>query len=76
MTWCAAPTAASISPTPGCAFRQSFGGPDFRTLYLTPPGAPMKLQFKTPGFGAFRYGSYAPKFGLGDSEGKLVNIRA
>ena len=31
----------------------AFGGPDFRTLYLTPRGSLSKLQVKTPGIGAF-----------------------
>jgi len=29
----------------------AFGGPDFRTLYLTPGGALSKLEVKTPGIG-------------------------
>ena len=32
----------------------AFGGPDFRTLYLTPRGSLSKLEVKTPGIGAFR----------------------
>jgi gluconolactonase len=32
----------------------AFGGPDFRTLYLTPRGSLCKLQVKTPGIGALR----------------------
>ncbi len=32
----------------------AFGGPDFRTLYLTPRGSLAKLEVKTPGIGAFR----------------------
>jgi hypothetical protein len=31
----------------------AFGGPDFRTLYLTPGGSLSKLEVKTPGIGAF-----------------------
>ena len=31
----------------------AFGGPDFRTLYLTPRGCLSKLEVKTPGIGAF-----------------------
>ena len=32
----------------------AFGGPDFRTLFLTPRGSLSKLEVKTPGIGAFR----------------------
>lgn len=32
----------------------AFGGPDFRTLYLTPRGSLAKLEVKTPGIGAIR----------------------
>ncbi len=32
----------------------AFGGPDFRTLYLTTRGALAKLEVKTPGIGAFK----------------------
>jgi sugar lactone lactonase YvrE len=31
----------------------AFGGPDFRTLYLTQRGSLLKLEVKTPGIGAF-----------------------
>jgi hypothetical protein len=31
----------------------AFGGPDFRTLYLTPRSSLLELQVKTPGIGAF-----------------------
>jgi gluconolactonase len=32
----------------------AFGGPDFRTLYLTPRSSLLKLNVHTPGIGALR----------------------
>jgi hypothetical protein len=43
-----------IARMPEVVRNLAFGGPDFRTLYLTPRGSLAKLQVKTPGIGAFR----------------------
>jgi gluconolactonase len=56
--WVIAPSGEVIGivQLPEVARNLAFGGPDFRTLYLTPRDSLMKLQVKTPGIGAFRYG--------------------
>ena len=43
-----------IVKTPEVVRNLAFGGPDFRTLYLTPGGSLSKLEVKTPGIGACR----------------------
>jgi sugar lactone lactonase YvrE len=37
--------------TPEVVRNLAFGGPDFRTLYLTPGGSLSTLAVKTPGIG-------------------------
>jgi gluconolactonase len=43
-----------VIKTPEVTRNVAFGGPDFRTLYLTPGGSLGKLEVKTPGIGACR----------------------
>jgi gluconolactonase len=43
-----------IVKTPEVVRNLAFGGPDFRTLYLTPGGSLSTLAVKTPGIGACR----------------------
>lgn len=52
--WVIAPSGEVIGviPTPEVVRNLAFGGPDFRTLYLTPGGSLAKLEVKTPGIGA------------------------
>lgn len=54
--WVVAPSGAiiGIARMPEVIRNLAFGGPDFRTLYLTPRGSLLKLAVKTPGIGAFR----------------------
>jgi len=54
--WVIAPSGEVIGivQMPEVVRNLAFGGPDFRTLYLTPRGSLSKLQVKTPGIGAFR----------------------
>ncbi len=54
--WVIAPSGEVIGivKLPEVVRNLAFGGPDFRTLYLTPRGSLAKLQVKTPGIGAFR----------------------
>ena len=40
--------------TPEVVRNLAFGGPDFRTLYLTPGGSLAQLEVTTPGIGASR----------------------
>jgi gluconolactonase len=53
--WVIAPSGAivGIARMPEVIRNLAFGGPDFRTLYLTPRGSLLKLAVKTPGIGAF-----------------------
>ena len=44
---------AGVIRTPEVTRNIAFGGPDFRTLYLTPGSSLSKLEVKTPGIGAF-----------------------
>ncbi len=52
--WVMAPSGSVIGviPTPEVVRNLAFGGPDFRTLYLTPGGSLAQLQVHTPGIGA------------------------
>lgn len=52
--WVMAPSGAvlGIVRTPEVVRNLAFGGPDFRTLYLTPGGSLATLKVKTPGIGA------------------------
>jgi gluconolactonase len=43
-----------VIKTPEVVRNLAFGGPDFRTLYLTPGGSLSKLELKTPGIGTVR----------------------
>jgi gluconolactonase len=43
-----------VIKTPEVVRNLAFGGPDFRTLYLTPGGSLSKLELKTPGIAAVR----------------------
>jgi len=43
-----------VVKTPEVIRNLAFGGPDFRTLYLTPRGYLAKLEVKTPRIGACR----------------------
>ena len=54
--WVIAPSGEVIGivKMPEVVRNLAFGGPDFRTLYLTTRGALAKLEVKTPGIGAFR----------------------
>lgn len=54
--WVIAPSGAVIGVvrTAEVVRNLAFGGPDFRTLFLTPRGSLSKLEVKTPGIGAFR----------------------
>jgi gluconolactonase len=54
--WVMAPSGEVIGviPTPEVVRNLAFGGPDFRTLYLTPGGSLAKLEVNTPGIGARR----------------------
>lgn len=54
--WVVAPSGEVIGviKTPEVVRNLAFGGPDFRTLYLTPGGSLSKLELKTPGIGAVR----------------------
>ena len=53
--WVIAPSGEVIGilKMPEVVRNLAFGGPDFRTLYLTTRGALAKLEVKTPGIGAF-----------------------
>ena len=53
--WVIAPSGEVIGivQMPEVVRNLAFGGPDFRTLYLTPRGSLSKLEVKTPGIGAF-----------------------
>jgi len=52
--WVVAPSGEvlGIVQTPEVVRDLAFGGPDFRTLYLTPGGSLATLEVKTPGIGA------------------------
>ena len=52
--WVFAPSGEVIGivPTPEVVRNLAFGGPDFRTLYLTPGGSLAQLEVTTPGIGA------------------------
>jgi gluconolactonase len=54
--WVIAPSGEVIGVVrmPEVVRNLAFGGPDFRTLFLTPRGSLSKLEVKTPGIGAFR----------------------
>ena len=54
--WVIAPSGEviGIARMPEVVRNLAFGGPDFRTLYLTPRGSLLKVAVKTPGIGAFR----------------------
>jgi gluconolactonase len=54
--WVIAPSGKviGIARMPEVVRNLAFGGPDFRTLYLTPRGSLAKLEVKTPGIGAIR----------------------
>ena len=54
--WVIAPSGEviGIARMPEVVRNLAFGGPDFRTLYLTPRGSLAKLEVKTPGIGAVR----------------------
>jgi len=54
--WVIAPSGdvVGIIKMPEVVRNLAFGGPDFRTLYLTPGGSLSKLEVKTPGIGACR----------------------
>jgi gluconolactonase len=51
--WVIAPSGevVGVIRTPEVVRNLAFGGPDFRTLYLTPGGSLSKLEVKTPGIG-------------------------
>jgi sugar lactone lactonase YvrE len=53
--WVVAPSGEvlGIVQTPEVVRNLAFGGPDFRTLYLTPGGSLAKLEVTTPGIGAW-----------------------
>jgi sugar lactone lactonase YvrE len=46
-------TVIGIVQTPEVIRNLAFGGPGFRTLYLTPRSSLLKLEVKTSGIGAF-----------------------
>ena len=52
--WVIAPSGEVIGTArmPEIVRNLAFGGPDFRTLYLTPRGSLAKLEVITPGIGA------------------------
>ena len=52
--WVVAPSGdvIGIVPMPEVVRNLAFGGPDFRTLYLTPGGSLATLEVTTPGIGA------------------------
>jgi gluconolactonase len=54
--WVIAPSGEVIGliEMPEVVRNLAFGGPDFRTLYLTPGGSLSMLTVKTPGIGAWR----------------------
>jgi gluconolactonase len=54
--WVIAPSGEVIGiiEMPEVVRNLAFGGPDFRTLYLTPGGSLSTLTVKTPGIGAWR----------------------
>jgi gluconolactonase len=54
--WVMAPSGdvIGIIPMPEVVRNLAFGGPDARTLYLTPGGSLSKLEVITPGIGACR----------------------
>ena len=54
--WVIAPSGdvIGIIPMPEVVRNLAFGGPDFRTLYLTPGGSLATLEVITPGIGACR----------------------
>lgn len=54
--WVIAPSGKviGIAQMPEVIRNLAFGGPDFRTLYLTPRSSLLKLEVRTSGIGAFR----------------------
>jgi gluconolactonase len=42
-----------VMPTAEVTRNLAFGGPDFRTLYMTPGSSLWKMELKTPGIGTF-----------------------
>jgi gluconolactonase len=55
-----------IVKTPEVVRNLAFGGPDFRTLYLTPGGSLSTLAVKTPGIGACRSHGVPPDHTMED----------
>ena len=65
--WVIAPSGEvlGVIRTPEVVRNLAFGGPDFRTLYLTPGSSLSKLEVKTPGMGPRNSGGVGPGGGRG-----------